>query len=198
MKSFFTALVSILAFSFVNADANAPTNITQILNTLPDGGYIMDMGVNAHGLFDVTDLDGNPVPGSPFTIDLSSVPPPGPANGTSVKTKDQWGCTAPGEWVDWNSWKAAGSKLAFWCGAGNMVPKKKVLTWIYNGNMAYICNYAGPQNCDGNEYWNYMQAIADKCSFTGCGWFLQGSGDKSYGRGLKDGKSDPYYICYNT
>lgn len=73
--------------------ANAASNITQVLADLPDGGYIMDMGVGRSGLFDITDLDGKPVPGSPFTIDSSSVPPTGPAtrNATSIKTKDQWG-----------------------------------------------------------------------------------------------------------
>lgn len=79
-----------------------------------------------------------------------------------------------------------------------MVPQRKILKWVVNGSEAYICNYAGDQNCDGNEYWNYMQTIADKCTFVGCGWFLQGSGNKSLGRGIKGGKSDPFYVCNNV
>ncbi|KAK8053272.1 hypothetical protein PG996_012573 [Apiospora saccharicola] len=196
MKSLIIALVTFMAC----LGAHAASNITQVLEGLPDGGYIMDMGVDENSLFGITDLSGKPVPGSPFTIDPSSIPPTGPAtrNETSIKTKDQWSCDAPNERVDWTSWKIAGKMLASWCADDNMVPKKKVLSWIENSSMAYICNYAGRQNCDGNEYWNYMQLIADKCAFTGCGWYLQGSGNKSYGRGVRAGLSDPYYICYNV
>ncbi|KAK8131149.1 hypothetical protein PG984_007587 [Apiospora sp. TS-2023a] len=197
MKSLIIALVSLM----VCIGVDAGSNITQVSGGLPDGGYIMDMGVDENGLFRITDLDGKPIPGSPFTIDPSSIPSstgPAAGNGTSIKTKDQWSCDAPKEFIDWTSWKTAGKMLASWCADGNVVPKKKVLSWTENSSMAYICNYAGQQNCDGNEYWNYMQIIADKCSFTGCGWFLQGSGDKSYGRGVRAGLSDPYYICYNV
>ena len=75
--------------------ANAGSNMTQVLSTLPDGGYFMDMGINEHGLYSITDLDGNPVPGSPFPVDSSDMPAVGlasvAANETSIKTSDQWG-----------------------------------------------------------------------------------------------------------
>lgn len=89
MKSFLIAFIACMAF----LGANAASNISQVLDALPDGGYILDMGVDENGQFGITGLDGKPVPGSPFTIDLSSVPPPGPATGnaTSINTKDQWG-----------------------------------------------------------------------------------------------------------
>ncbi|KAK7976261.1 hypothetical protein PG989_014724 [Apiospora arundinis] len=198
MKSLILAL---FAFLLCLGSVSAGSNMTQVLSALPDGGYIMDMSVDENGTYSITDLNGTHIPGSPFTIDIIDIPPVGPAaiaaNGTSIKTKDQWGCDAPGEYVNWDDWRQAGRRLAFWCGVGNMVPRKKIMKWVIGGSEAYICNYAGEQNCDGNEYWNYMQIIADKCNFLGCGWFLQGSGNKSLGRGIKGGKSDPYYVCNN-
>ncbi|KAK8117188.1 uncharacterized protein PG998_005469 [Apiospora kogelbergensis] len=181
--------------------ANAGSNMTQVLSTLPDGGYFMDMGINEHGLYSITDLDGNPVPGSPFPSTRATCPPSDLRASPPMKPLSRpliSGCVAPNEWVDWDSWKTAGRRLANWCAAGNMVPQRKILKWVVNGSEAYICNYAGDQNCDGNEYWNYMQTIADKCTFVGCGWFLQGSGNKSLGRGIKGGKSDPFYVCNNV
>ncbi|KAK7932229.1 hypothetical protein PG985_002941 [Apiospora marii] len=195
MQSFIIAFVTFM----VCLGANAASNITEVLAALPDGGYIMDMGVDENGLFGIADLGGKPVPGSPFTVNPGFVPPPtghGAGNAAFTNTRDQWSCDARNETIDSASWKDAGSFLTSWCGAGNMVPEHKVVTWTENSSMAYLCNYAGPQNCDGLEYWNYMHFIGKECGSTGCGWFHQSSGNMTYGRGLKAGLSSPRHICY--
>ncbi|KAK8070009.1 hypothetical protein PG994_006625 [Apiospora phragmitis] len=196
MKSLIIAFVCFLGFSI----ANAATNLTQVMATLPGGGYLMDMGVDENGLFSITDLKGNPIPGYPFTVNPIPAPtgagPAGSSNGTLTKTPDLWGCNDPEE-VNQADWTWAGGELSFWCYGSNMVPKKRILYWIKNDSIAYICNYVGAQNCLGTEYWSYMQDIASWCGANTCGWFLQGSGNKSYGRGIKGGLSDPLKVCSN-
>ncbi|KAK8046288.1 hypothetical protein PG996_014352 [Apiospora saccharicola] len=63
--------------------------------------------------------------------------------------------------------------------------------WTWTGcnteAQVYICNYAGPQNCLGVDLINYMTEIDAQCQPRGdtcsSAWYLQGSGDKTYGRG---------------
>ncbi|KAK8014801.1 hypothetical protein PG990_008097 [Apiospora arundinis] len=198
MKSLILAL---FAFLLCLGGASAGTNLTQLLSTLPDGGYIMDMSVDEHGMYSITDLNGTHIPGSPFTVDsttipLSDLPLLPPMEPPSIPGIS--GCVAPYEYIDWDDWRQAGRKLGFWCSVGNMVPSHKILNWIIGDSQAYICNYAGEQNCRGDEYWRYMRTIADNCGYRHCGWFLQGSGDKTLGRGIKDGKSSPFTVCSNV
>ncbi|KAK8080033.1 hypothetical protein PG997_007851 [Apiospora hydei] len=117
-----------LVFFLLGLSANAAT-FNDIISTLPNGGYQMDMESASHGILDIMDVDGNPVKGSPFVIDVITAPAPvvHDPDPNANQTKDQWG------------------------------------------------------NCHEN----------------GAGWFLQGSGDKTYGRGIKGGRSDPMTVCSN-
>ncbi|KAK8061835.1 hypothetical protein PG994_008201 [Apiospora phragmitis] len=90
-------------------------------------------------------------------------------------TNVDWLCI-DGEQIDW--W-AGRFGLDTWCDAGNMLDPHHIYSWHYNGTTAYICNYAGRQNCQGQEYIVYKEVIADSC-----GDLSPASGDKPHGRGL--------------
>ena len=96
--------------------------------------------------------------------------------------------------MDAGFWVDAGKKLAAWCN-GNTLHSHTIQWFKTDDNLAYLCNYAGPQPCKGDEFWDYMHAIAGGCNHLGAGWYLQGSGDKTYGRGIQGGKSDPNAVC---
>ncbi|KAK8041129.1 hypothetical protein PG994_014136 [Apiospora phragmitis] len=142
--------------------ANAAASFSDFMKSIPDGGYMTDLKTNPDGIFNIRDLDGNPVPGSPFVID------PIPFNPQCVD----------GEVMDAGFWVDAGKKLAAWC-AGNTLHSHTIQLFKTDDNLAYLCNYAGPQPCKGDELWDYMNKIADGCNHLGAGWFLQGSGDKT-------------------
>ncbi|KAK8128156.1 hypothetical protein PG984_009264 [Apiospora sp. TS-2023a] len=188
-----------LVFFLFGLCANAVT-FNDILSSLPNGGYMADMEVYQTGLLNVTDLNGNMVKGSPFIID------PVPAHGVAShdtnpnitrSTSDQWGCIGGGL-IDEGFWSDAGNQLGRWCDHGHKVSGWGIWWWQTDEDLAYICNYAGPQNCGWDEYFDYMKKIAENCGYLSSGWFLQGSGDKTYGRGIKgDSLSDPLNVCSN-
>ncbi|KAK7927674.1 hypothetical protein PG985_004672 [Apiospora marii] len=190
---------AIFAFIFflLGLGANAVT-FNDVTKSIPDGGYMVDMHTFQNGVLNVTDLDGNMVKGSPFVID--PIPAPGVAihdsNPDSIRTRDQWGCTG-NDVLDEGFWSDAGNKMGRWCDAGKKMQGHSIRWWQTDEDLAYMCNYAGSQNCSWDEYFNYMKFIADKCGYLAPGWFLQGSGNKSYGRGVKGGQSDPMTVCYN-
>ena len=63
---------------------------------------------------------------------------------------------------------------------------------------AYICNWAGEQNCRGDEYYTYMVDPIDYyCSPYHSGWYLQGSENKGYGRGMHGQRGESRQICFN-
>lgn len=75
-----------LVFFLLGLGANAVT-FSDIVGSLPDGGYTADMTTYRNGVLHIADLDGNPVKGSPFVID--PIPPNVAIHGT--QTKDSWG-----------------------------------------------------------------------------------------------------------
>jgi len=80
------------------------------------------------------------------------------------------------------------------------VPKHSMLTWsVCQDVQVYICNYRYGQSCDGSELKDYMSSTIDsQCTSNGVfpsGWYLQGSGDKTYGRGIVDGKGGAAQVC---
>lgn len=101
-----------------------------------------------------------------------------------------------GKTMDAGFWVDAGKQLAAWCN-GNNLHSLTIYWFKTDDNVAYLCNYAGPQSCDGDEFWVYMNEIGNSCSPLSAGWFLQGSGDKTYGRGIQGEKSDPMVVCSN-
>ncbi|KAK8105816.1 hypothetical protein PG999_009175 [Apiospora kogelbergensis] len=185
---FIFALVSF----FLCLGANAAASFSDIVSFLPDGGYRADLETNHNGLLNITDLDGNPVKGSPFVIDPIPFAPLVHAP-DSEKTENAWGCV-DGEMMDAGFWVDAGKKLAAWCN-GNTLHSHTIQWFKTDDNLAYLCNYAGPQPCKGDEFWDYMHTIAGGCNHLGAGWYLQGSGDKTYGRGIQGGKSDRNAVC---
>ncbi|KAK7956707.1 uncharacterized protein PG986_005929 [Apiospora aurea] len=193
-----------LVFFLLGLGANAAT-LGDIMNNLPDGGYSMDMYAAHNGIVNITDLNGNLVEGSPFIIDIISTPAPviRDPNPNGNQTKDQWGAFLPDTWCianefgDYGFWQTAGQNLGTWCD-GNQMPGHQIKWWQVEQELAYICNYANVQHCSGHEWYDYMQnTIGPGCHGNGAGWFLQGSGDKTYGRGLKGGPSDPSTVCSN-
>lgn len=102
-----------------------------------------------------------------------------------------------GETVDEGFWSDAANKMGRWCDDGNMMPGHTMKWWKTDEDLAYMCNYANAQNCGWDEYLGYMKTIADNCGHLTSGWFLQGSGDKTYGRGIAGGRGDPAAVCSN-
>ncbi|KAK8051473.1 hypothetical protein PG993_002858 [Apiospora rasikravindrae] len=184
-----------LIFFILGLGANAST-FNDIIGSLPDGGYMADMKSVHAGLLNITNLDGTPVKGSPFEIDITSVSAPVIHDPKSKQTWDQWGCID--ETGDYGFWQVAGHKLGTWCNEIQMAGDQ-MRWWQTEQELAYICNYAGEQSCSGHEWFDYMEnTIEPGCHGNGAGWFLQGSGDKTYGRGIKVGRSDPLTVCSNA
>lgn len=172
---------------------NNRNNNGSILAGLPDGGYMI-------GFKD----DGTPYIEARYPLpDLTgrnrTVPATDPATlaQKTTETKDRWGCVGD-EFVDASDWGAAAAGLAAWCDAGNMVRRKKIIWWAHGDSEAWICNWAGKQNCNSQDYYNYMEWPIDYfCKPMHSGWFLQGRGNIGYGRGLKGKAGDPTEVCYN-
>lgn len=195
---FLTALLFSLAAGWTMAlpqdiAKNNKNNNGGILAGLPNGGYMIgfeDDGtpyIAAH--YPLPDLSGHNL-----TIPASSPRTPGQK---MARTKDAWGCVEE-EFVDPWMWSIAAYGLADWCDAGNMVEAGKILTWRYEDSEAYICNWAGDQNCNTQEYYGYMEWPIDHfCSPNHSGWFLQGRGNIGYGRGVHGQRGESVQICFN-
>ncbi|KAK7987279.1 hypothetical protein PG996_006119 [Apiospora saccharicola] len=168
----------------------AASSFREVLRGLPDGGYISEMMYPGRGRVNVTDLEGKPVPGSPFTVDNDTG-----ARRPHTKMEDTWGCVE-GEQIDWDNWWASRSLLDTWCNdQTHMLLPHHIYSWQFNDSAAFICNNGGVQNCLGQEYNDYMEGIPGYCGALGAGWYYQAAGDKFYGRGVVGGKSDPFTYC---
>ncbi|KAK8034903.1 hypothetical protein PG993_009898 [Apiospora rasikravindrae] len=200
MPSFFGIVCFLLTLCLAVSGAPVGANEVDILlSKLPRGGYIIGF-----------DGNGKPFVHTNLTDDSTSgttsigVGPPTPAVSSNPlltsRTKDQWGCIG-GEVVSQPCYLDLAEALGEWCDKGNMLPKHSILTWTGCPEMVqvYICNYGYAQNCLGSDLATYMFTIDTYCpSIPGSyaiGWFLQGSGDKTYGRGLFNSKGRPENVC---
>ncbi|KAK8090679.1 hypothetical protein PG994_000184 [Apiospora phragmitis] len=166
-----------LVFFLLGLGANAAT-FNDITGSLPDCAYMADMEDIHHGLLNITDLDGNPVQGSPFVLDTISTSAP-VIHDDPIRTKDAWGCVA-NEFGDYGFWHDAGQKLGRWCD-NNQMPANKIYWWQTEEEQAYICNWAGVQACSYDAWDNRMRGTIDQnCNGNGAGWFLEGSGNKGF------------------
>ncbi|KAK7914137.1 hypothetical protein PG985_011840 [Apiospora marii] len=157
--------------------AHAASSISEVLRSLPNGGYITEMpDPNKSNLVNITDLDGKPVPGSPFTIDNDTR-----ARRPHTHNQDTWGCV-DGEMLDQVNWWVGRGALDAWCGdhegQGRMLLQDHIYSWQYNGTTAFICSYDGDQSCLGQDYVAHMRSIASYCGELGAGWYYQVAGNQ--------------------
>ncbi|KAK8136810.1 hypothetical protein PG984_004750 [Apiospora sp. TS-2023a] len=174
------------------------------LSQLPDGGYIIGFDGNRKPFLYANLTDDATGVGNTTSIAVdptTSALPTKPL--LTPRTDNQWGCIN-GQYINQPCYLALAEKLGQWCDAGHMsvqIPRHAIWTWTGCDTevQVYICNYADSQNCLGADLITYMTEIDAQCQPRGdtvsSAWYLQGSGDKTYGRGKPMSQGSAARVC---